>query len=277
MTLLVAITVTQIGFEADRPILGFLISYFFLFFSLLALERILPFEPRWLESDGQFWNDLGHTAINKGVAQALAVMAGAFNLRELVKPLAWNGRVMWPETWPMILQVLLGLTAIEFILYWMHRVPHENPSFWRFHALHHSVKKLWVVNTGKFHFLESAVKVIGLTLFMLWIGMPMRVIYWVSALTAYIGIFTHCNIALADRWISWIFNTGTLHRWHHSPRLEEGNKNYCETIMIWDLVFGTFYHPQRRPCSDIGLNKGKMPASFYAQLKWPFTKDSIYR
>jgi sterol desaturase/sphingolipid hydroxylase (fatty acid hydroxylase superfamily) len=171
----------------------------------------------------------------------------------------------------MIVQVLLGLILIEFILYWMHRLPHENPFLWRFHALHHSVLKLWVVNTGKFHFLESSVKVIGLTVVMLALGMPMLVIYWVSVLTAYFGIFTHCNVDMRDRYLSYIFNSPTLHRWHHSPRLDEGNSNYCETVMIWDLVFGTFYHPRRRPAADIGLNKGHMPKDFVAQLKWPFT------
>jgi ornithine lipid hydroxylase len=266
----------EIGFENDMPIPAFLISYAFLFLSLLKLERLLPFERRWLESDGQAWNDIGHTLINKGVAQALAILAGAVNLAAYIRPPTWKGNTIWPESWPMILQVLFALTVVEFILYWMHRWPHENPFLWRFHALHHSALKLWVVNTGRFHFLESCLKVIGLTVVMLALGMPMRVIYWVSVLTAHIGIFTHCNVEMKDRWISWIFNTPTLHRWHHSPRLDEGNMNYGETVMIWDIIFGTFYHPNRRPATDIGLNSGEMPKSFRAQLKWPFTRAARY-
>ena len=274
--LLISIAITQFGFERNQIIPAFLISYAFLFLSLLKLERILPFEKSWLESDGQAWNDIGHTLINKGVAQASAVLAGAVNLAEYIRPMSIHGTKLWPEAWPIVVQVLLGLTLIEFVLYWMHRWPHENPFLWRFHALHHSAMKLWVVNTGRFHFLESCSKVIGLTAVMLLLGMPMMVIYWVSVMTAYIGIFTHCNVELKDRWISYIFNTPTLHRWHHSPRLDEGNMNYGETVMIWDIIFRTFYHPRRRPSSDIGLNSGKMPSEFRAQLKYPFTAAARY-
>ena len=39
---------------------------------------------------------------------------------------------------------------------------------------------------------------------------------WVSAITAYIGILTHCNVAMDCGLLSQVFNTPTLHRWHHA-------------------------------------------------------------
>ena len=52
--------------------------------------------------------------------------------------------------------------------------------------------------------------------------------------------------------------------------LREGNKNYGENLMIWDLVFGTFYNdPTRRPPAKIGI-RDAMPRTFLGQLVEPF-------
>jgi len=39
----------------------------------------------------------------------------------------------------------------EFGFFWAHRLADEWPLLWRFHAIHHSVTRLWFVNTGRFH------------------------------------------------------------------------------------------------------------------------------
>ena len=46
-------------------------------------------------------------------------------------------------------------------------------------------------------------------------------------------------------WLNFVFNTPGLHRWHHSMDLREGNKNYGENLVCWDLLFGTFANPER--------------------------------
>jgi sterol desaturase/sphingolipid hydroxylase (fatty acid hydroxylase superfamily) len=52
--------------------------------------------------------------------------------------------------------------------------------------------------------------------------------------------------------------------------LREGNKNYGENLMLWDLIFGTFYDDvNRRPPVEIGI-KSAMPKSFWGQIVEPF-------
>ena len=63
----------------------------------------------------------------------------------------------------------------------------------------------------------------------------------------YIGLLTHCNVAMRFGPLSLVFNTPELHRWHHSMDLREGNKNYGENLAIWDLLFGTWFNAARRP------------------------------
>jgi len=69
-----------------------------------------------------------------------------------------------------------------------------------------------------------------------------------------------------------IFNTPQLHRWHHSRVTREGNTNYGENLMLFDLLFSTFLFPARRPPVNIGINE-QMAATFFGQLRQPFTRQ----
>lgn len=250
-------------------------AYFTLAFCLLVLERLMPHEKEWQQSDGQIFADIAHTLVSKGTVQGLLFFSGVMGLTALITPVAEPGYGIWPREWPMVMQVILGLVASEFMLYWAHRIAHEWYPLWRFHAVHHSVTKLWIVNTGRFHFVDSLKSIVLGISVLLALGAPLEVITWLSAITAYIGILTHCNVEMRFGFLSWIFNTPELHRWHHSKKLEEGNMNYGENLMIWDLIFGTFYNPAgRRPPTDIGIQEA-MPEAFLHQLAWPFRNMSL--
>jgi sterol desaturase/sphingolipid hydroxylase (fatty acid hydroxylase superfamily) len=52
--------------------------------------------------------------------------------------------------------------------------------------------------------------------------------------------------------------------------LREGNKNYGENLMLWDLIFGTYFDDKtRRPPAEIGIRES-MPAKFLDQIAAPF-------
>lgn len=270
------VTATIFGFQSTHPILAFNAVYLCLVTSLFFLERYMPHEKKWQESDGQLFADLAHTLLSKGVVQALVAFAGIFGLTKLITPLTDDGYGIWPRDWPLWIQVNMGMIAAEFGLYWAHRLSHEFHPLWRFHAVHHSVTKLWVVNTGRFHFINSLISILLGTGVLIALGAPLEVVLWLSAITAYIGVLTHCNVEMNFVWpLSYIFNTPELHRWHHSKKLREGNKNYSENIMVWDHVFRSFFiDTPRRPPVNIGITQ-QMPESFWAQLTWPFKDLSL--
>jgi sterol desaturase/sphingolipid hydroxylase (fatty acid hydroxylase superfamily) len=167
--------------------------------------------------------------------------------------------------------------AAEFGLYWAHRLAHEWQWLWPFHAVHHSSKKLWFLNTGRFHFIDTLKSMVCATPILLLAGAPGDVIIWVSAITAFIGILTHCNVRMRFGWLNYIFNTPGLHRWHHSMDLREGNKNYGENLVLWDLLFGTYFDDsRRRPPADIGIREA-MPPTFLEQLRAPFVWQRYQR
>jgi sterol desaturase/sphingolipid hydroxylase (fatty acid hydroxylase superfamily) len=266
--LTLAVLCFEAGSRAGHDVLTFNLVYLGLAALLLGLERLWPHERAWLTPDGQMTADLSHTALNKIVGQILATAGAVTALGALPPPPAAG---WWPQSWPLAAQVALGLVVAEFGLYWAHRLSHEVPLLWRFHAIHHSTTKLWVVNTGRFHVVDSLWKSGCALAAGLAIGAPHEVVLQVLVITTFIGLLTHCNIAVENRFLSRLFNTPDLHRWHHSRRVEEGNRNYGENLILWDLLFGTYLLPVRRPPADIGCDD-PVPAGFLAQLAHPFRR-----
>ena len=250
------------GFAQGRATLYFNLSYAWIVLWLLWLEYRLPYRADWRRPDGQIFQDLAHSALNKGVVQLLIVSLAARGLLDHRS----NGFL---SDAPLSAQVICGLIGAEFGLYWAHRLKHEWPALWRFHAVHHSVRKLWLVNTGRFHFIDSLLAVVASLPFFLLSGMSMDAIIWVSAITAYIGILTHCNVAVNCGWLSYIFNTPTLHRWHHARDSKIGNSNYGENLVLWDMLLGTYCNRRGEEVGTIGIDE-HMPRGFVQQLAVPF-------
>ncbi len=274
LLLVLCIVATQVGFAAGSPVIGFNITYFSLAFVLLLLERWMPHERQWTKPDGQLGADIAHTLVSKGAVQTLIVFSSAVGLAALITPLSSPGNGFWPRHWPLWAQVVLALVSAEFALYWGHHIAHKWKPLWRFHAVHHSVTKLWVVNTGRFHFVDSLKCIVPAIVVLMVLGAPLEVVTWLSAITAYIGMLTHCNVEMRFGWLSLVFNTPELHRWHHSKDLREGDKNFGENLMLWDWVFGTYFNEKRRPPADIGI-KDAMPPRFRDQLVWPFRRPAL--
>ena len=260
--LLSSMSILAIGFSQDAETLYFNLSYLWIIACLLLCERRFTYRVDWTRADGQTGANIYHTLLNKGLVQAAIVVGistGVITTQEEA----------FLSDWPLALQVLLGLITSELGLYWAHRCSHEYSYLWRFHSVHHSVKRLWLVNTGRFHFIDSIISVLASLPFLLLCGISTDAIVWVSAITAYIGILTHCNADMHCGVLNKIFNTPQLHRWHHSIDSKIGNNNYGENLMLWDKIFGTYYYKEDSSVDVIGIQE-KMPTNFAKQLLIPF-------
>lgn len=269
--LILCMLITAYGFVLDKPVIFFNLAYLFLALSLFVLERLMPHEPVWNEDDGQTFANIAHTLLSKGTVQTLVIFSTAIGLASLVTPMVETGHGIWPREWPLWIQVIMGVSAAEFGLYWAHRLGHSWHPLWRFHSIHHSVTRLWIINTGRFHFVDSIVSILLGMAILLGLGAPMEVLIWLSAITAFIGMMTHCNVEMRFGLLSFVFNTPGIHRWHHSRKISEADNNYGENLVLWDQIFGTYFNPPRRPPANIGINE-YMPPGFLQQLAHPFKR-----
>lgn len=267
------LTGSYFAFHSQMHLLWFNVVYLSVVATIALFERLMPYEETWLDADGETFNNLAHTLLSKGAVQIAAAIGTSFPMAVAIvaQPFLSHKANIWPDQLPMALQVVLGLIIAEFGLYLAHRLAHEHLSLWRFHALHHSVERLWVINTGRFHIIDSLFKIALSQIPLYLLGAPLPVFLWIGAVTAFIGLLTHCNIDVRTGPLDWILSTPRLHRWHHSKLLAEGNTNYGENLVIWDQILGTYYNPPRPSSTDIGIT-GKVADSFLAQLVQPFSK-----
>jgi sterol desaturase/sphingolipid hydroxylase (fatty acid hydroxylase superfamily) len=93
------------------------------------------------------------------------------------------------------------------------------------------------------------------------------------------GFFQHANLPLRCGPLNYFFSMAELHRWHHSKTMREANHNYGQNVIVWDLVFGSFFLPKdREPPEDIGIpDLAAFPMSFWRQLASPFAWGRIKR
>jgi sterol desaturase/sphingolipid hydroxylase (fatty acid hydroxylase superfamily) len=260
-----------LALDSAHPLAWFNVVFLSLIAAIALLERYMPHEPLWLANDGEMGADIAHTLFTKGLVQIAAALVTTTSMAAatVLQPATQPAAPLWPTQWPLFAQVVLGLVIAELGLYTAHRVAHEWRPFWRFHALHHSVERLWVINTGRFHIVDTCFKAALGQIPLYLLGAPLPVFLWISAVTAVTGLLTHCNVVMRTGFLDWFLSTPRLHRWHHSKILAEGDRNYGENLVLWDILFGTYYNPERRPPADIGI-KGKIAKGFLRQLAQPF-------
>jgi len=247
---------------------------------VFGLERVLPHHRSWLRSKGDLGPDLAYLI---GVGSLVSLLVGPISASLGVVFLGWLSQYvdvhLWPTTWPLLAQLPLALVVAEFPKYWHHRLQHNTDFFWRFHATHHSAPRLYWLNAARFHpidiFMDGLIGGIPLVV----LGCPVELIALFLLVSGVHGFFQHANLPLRCGPLNYFFSMAELHRWHHSKRIEEANNNYGQNVIVWDLVFGTFFLPKdREPPEDIGIpNLTAFPMTFWRQLASPFRWGRIKR
>lgn len=238
---------------------------------IVAFERIQPYRSDWNHSKGDLAADLAYLPTYLGLNALIepAVRIGAVALGVAVSEAIGVG--LWPDGWSLLAQLALACVIVEAFDYWPHRLLHEIPSLWRFHAIHHNPQRIYWLNATRAHPVEvvfrGVVNVIPLAL----LGAGGELLALVALTDSMLGLFQHANIDFKLGPLSWIFSVGEMHRWHHSAELAEANHNYGSNFLFWDVVFGTRFRDPERSCPDaLGIEHDTLPASWWAQLGAPF-------
>jgi sterol desaturase/sphingolipid hydroxylase (fatty acid hydroxylase superfamily) len=234
---------------------------------LVLLERVRPEKADSVPFDLPLWMEAAHFVLDfeLGYGIALAACAGVELLaRRAFAPL-------WPTAWPVLLQVILAVVFYEATSYWQHRALHRVPGLFRFHALHHSGGRLNMVRAVRFHMTDFATASFVAYLPLVLLGAPEPIVTLMAVAVSALGALQHCNTRMRTPWwLDRLVCTPAVHRHHHSIVLEELDRNFGNSVMIFDLLFGTFAAPRPDAPAIYGIDPDPVPrASFLGQWLGP--------
>ena len=237
------------------------------------LEHKFPYRKSWLPKASDVRNDAAFMVVVQVILPRILSLFVAFTISKYIKSKGLTPAEYWPHHFLPIVQAFLMVLFADFFRYWFHRASHEWYSLWRLHAVHHSPHKLYWINVGRFHPIDKTLQFLFDSLPFIIVGVSEEVLAIYFVFYAINGFFQHCNIDLKLGFLNYIISGPELHRWHHSFMIEEANKNYGNNLIIWDLLFGTWFLPTDRAIKELGLKNRQYPLDFANQMRTPFIKD----
>jgi len=237
---------------------------------IALLEWRYPFQRYWLPNRKDVPTDLSFLVLMQFLLPEL-ILATAFLLALDSKVLSQpQALAVWPHHWPLLLQTVVIMLMVDFAIYWMHRALHQWPWLWRFHAVHHSPQKLYWLNVGRDHPLETAMLFVFGILPFYFLGIDAKVLALYFVLFDIHAFFQHSNINIRYGLLNYVMSTSELHRWHHAREPQVSNHNFGNTFIFWDLLFGTWWFPHRN-ATDVGVRNHHYPLGFWDLMRAPFT------
>jgi len=176
---------------------------------------------------------------------------------------------------PLWGRVFLGLVAGEVGYYWGHRLSHELPFLWDFHAVHHSSVELDFLSNSRAHPFDMVFSRFCsfIPIYLLGLGGPSQqqgstVPIAVTLLATAWGFFIHANLRWRLGPLEWLVSTPAFHHWHHTAH-GPINKNYSSTLPLLDAIFGTLHLPRNQWPDRYGIEQA-MPETLVGQILFPF-------
>lgn len=169
-----------------------------------------------------------------GALFILAYQAIYEHLRLFTIPFLW---------WGWVLALLLN----DLAYYIDHRIAHRTGLFWALHIPHHSSQEmnLTVSARGSIFGLGGLMQPAYYMLPLL--GMPLGMFLAARFFGNLWGIFNHTRLVhrmgLLENWMA----TPANHRVHHGTQPKYLDRNYGQTLIVWDQLFGSFQKEEEEP------------------------------
>lgn len=234
-------------------------------------ERFIPYERDWNRPRKDQARDVMHFLINEG---SIAAAALTIPLIAAVSP--FTG--FWPSGWPLWSQVLLAVIVADFGITLTHWASHRNELLWRFHAVHHSVKRMYGFNGLMKHPLHQAIELAAGTAPLAFAGMPIEVAFLLAFAVAIQLLLQHTNVDVRVGPLKFILALSPVHRFHHLKSAGDGDVNFGLFTNIWDWFLNTAYYQKSRRFSSDDLGVGdqpEYPAGYVGQLLQPFRSKPV--
>lgn len=191
---------------------------------------------------------------------------------------------------PVALAVILWLPS-DFSIYWVHRIYHRWERIWPLHAVHHSAEVMTPFTTYRQHPVANLLTSVAQAVFVgLCQGLLIGVLVEDLAVAEIAGInlcIVLANAGLAALhhshvWLSYgplmehVFISPAQHQIHHSADPAHYDRNFGNSLALWDWMFGTLYVIRGREELTLGLS-GEAEQALMRQRLGPMLWDPVAR
>ena len=241
---------------------------------MFAVERIIPFANEWNADHGDRARDLLHFVVNSTFNHLGVLFLPLF---AAVAPFP----NLWPSELPFWAQVIMAILVVDVGISAAHHASHHSNFLWRFHAVHHSVKRMYGFNGLMKHPIHQAIEAVSGFAPLLLTGVPGQVASAVAFCVAIQLLLQHSNADYRTGPLKYFFANAEVHRFHHRIGDADGNVNFGLFTTLWDHFAGTFHFqvgaaPSRS--EDVGmLGAEQYPKDYLPQLVQPFREWLVGR
>ncbi|MSO77984.1 MAG: sterol desaturase family protein [Acidimicrobiia bacterium] len=235
-----------------------------LFLVFVPIEKLFALRPQRVFRRGLL-TDLTHLLVNNlFVTAATIVLVVAAAL-----PLLWVRAYDVESMLAPEVAIPLAVVLVFLGSYWGHRLTHQVPFLWRFHAVHHSIEQMDWVASGRLHPIDSAFTQAMTVLPLFVLGYDAGAFAGVAVFVTLLALFQHANVRLRFPVVRWVINTPEWHHWHHALDEEARDKNFG--LPVVDKIFGTAYMPKGKRPAAFGTTTPVPQYDYLRQLRFPFT------
>ena len=234
------------------------------------VEYLLPYEQVWNEPNGDRLRDFIHAVVNEtSIISLLLFMPLAAKL------VPWPS--IWPTNIPLWIQVSLAIILLDIGITLVHFLSHRWNLLWRFHAVHHSVTRMYGFNGLLKHPVHQLIEILGGTLPWLLLGIPTEIAAIGAFCVSTQLLLQHSNVDMKIGWLRYLWAVAPVHRHHHIASSSKGDVNFGLFLTIWDVLLGTanFSSSRNVRSGKIGIeNSADYPSDYWGQLLEPLKEKS---
>ena len=186
---------------------------------------------------------------------------------------SWTEFRAWVSGLPFVVQFIAVMFLTDLVQYWLHRLFHQIPALWRFHAVHHSVQNMDWMAGARMHFLEILILRSTTVIPMIVLGFSQGVVNTYIFVVYLYATFVHSNLGLRFGFIEKVLVTPRFHHWHHGIEKEAIDVNFAVHFPLLDKLFGTHHMPEDGRWPDgYGIGGHPVPKGYWKQFLHPFRR-----
>ncbi len=259
---------TAVNLGVDWFVLNLLLKGFL----FVPLEKLFARNHKQPLFRSEWREDLSYLLISGIFVQIMAFLSLAPSMAVLAHTTGWAGLRAAVASQPIWLQFIELMVLSDVMQYGFHRLFHQIPFLWKFHAVHHSAQTMDWLAGSRMHIVEI-IGLRGITIIPLYcLGFSQPALYSYIFFVYLVATYVHANLRFDDRWLAPFFVTPRFHHWHHGIEEEAIDVNFAVHFPWIDKLFGTHYLPGDKWPSGYGIGGHPVPKGYWKQMWYPFKR-----